>query len=91
MLYLHASQFVQPMLISLEATGGTEPHSNVAVKDQPKRFPTMIVSDRLAVGRGTIHSWCTVSIAARAQVNFEYCNKFRYEIAGNRATRDKTD
>jgi hypothetical protein len=62
-LYFYASQLAQTFLISFEAMGRTETHSEVAVKDQPKRFPAMIASDRLAIRLGMIqvHDICPSS------------------------------
>ena len=72
--------------MAAEAIGRTEPHSKVVVTDQPKRLATMVASDRSAVRRGgiAVHSWSTVSVLARDQINFQLCCEFRHRTLARR-------
>jgi len=43
---LHHRQLIEAALIGLEAIGRTEAHSEIAMKYQPKRFPTVVAPHR---------------------------------------------
>ena len=43
---LHHRQLIEAALICLEAIGRTEAHSEIAMKYQPKRFPTVVAPHR---------------------------------------------
>ena len=43
-LNLNHRQIVEAALIRAEAIGRTEPHTEVAMKDQAERFPTVVAS-----------------------------------------------
>jgi len=43
---LHHRQLIKAALIGLEAIGRTEAHSEIAMKYQPKRFPTVVAPHR---------------------------------------------